>query len=104
MRIVNNHLVDFEKLKFWDHGAELWDPVINVGLRSHYIAACHAAKAMTKQRNGLIINISSLGADKYMFFTAYGVGKAGVDRMTQDMAQELKVKTRSQNNHVTKKT
>jgi NAD(P)-dependent dehydrogenase (short-subunit alcohol dehydrogenase family) len=63
---------------------------MNVGLRNHYIASCHAAKVMTKQNNGVIINISSQGAKDYLFFLAYGVGKCAVDRMTSDMAFELK--------------
>ena len=45
---------------------------------------------MTKQKNGVIINVSSEGAQNYLFFLAYGVGKCALDRMTQDMAHELK--------------
>ena len=45
---------------------------------------------MVAQRSGLIINISSRGGRDYVFSASYGVGKAGVDRMAQDMAIELK--------------
>ena len=39
---------------------------------------------------GLIVNISSRGGREYVFSASYGVGKAGVDRMAQDFAVELK--------------
>ena len=45
---------------------------------------------MVAQKSGLIINVSSVGGLKYLFNVAYGVGKAGVDRMAADMAEELK--------------
>ena len=78
-----------EKFRFWEGAERLWDPVMKVGLRSHYIASVHAARIMTKQKSGLIINISSEGAAHYLFYLAYGVGKCALDRMTSDMALEL---------------
>ena len=45
---------------------------------------------MTQQKNGLIVNVSSAGGLKYLFNVPYGVGKAALDRMTQDTAVELK--------------
>jgi NAD(P)-dependent dehydrogenase (short-subunit alcohol dehydrogenase family) len=38
----------------------------------------------------LIVHISSFGGVSYSFNVAYGVGKAGVDKMAKDMHQELK--------------
>ena len=49
-----------------------------------------AAPLMVKQSSGLIVNISSRGGREYVFSASYGAGKAGVDRMAQDMALELK--------------
>ena len=49
-----------------------------------------AAPLMVEQSSGLIVNISSRGGREYVFSASYGVGKAGVDRMAQDMALELK--------------
>jgi len=74
---------------FWEKGTDAWDIVNGVGLRSHYIASVHAAKAMAKRRRGIIINISSFGGLNYIFDVAYGVGKAAMDRMANDMAIEL---------------
>ena len=45
---------------------------------------------MVEQKSGLIVNISSAGGLKYLFNVPYGVGKAAVDRLTQDTAIELK--------------
>jgi dehydrogenase/reductase SDR family protein 1 len=36
---------------------------------------------MTKNREGLIINVSSIGGMMYLFNVPYGVGKAACDRM-----------------------
>ena len=36
------------------------------------------------------MNISSPGGLKYLFNVAYGIGKAGKDRMAADCARELK--------------
>lgn len=91
--LVNNafsavsHLPKVQGLPFWEKGIETWDIVNNVGLRSHYVASVHAAKAM--KAGGLIINLSSFGGMNYIFDVAYGVGKSGMDRMANDMAVEL---------------
>jgi dehydrogenase/reductase SDR family protein 1 len=61
-----------------------------VGLRSHYVAAWHAAPAMIARGRGLIVNVSSFGAKIHAVSVAYGVGKAGVDRMSRDMGRELR--------------
>ena len=45
---------------------------------------------MVEAKSGLIVNISSAGGLSYLFNVPYGVGKAGVDRMSQDTAVELK--------------
>jgi dehydrogenase/reductase SDR family protein 1 len=44
---------------------------------------------MVAQRSGLIVNVSSRGASTYLFNVPYGVGKAGFDRLTADLAEEL---------------
>src|SRR6185295_11051996 len=67
-----------------------WDDMIDVGTRSAYVASAFAARRMTRQGSGLIANVSSSGAAKYAWHVAYGVGKAALDRMTSDMAHELR--------------
>ena len=75
---------------FWELPVSQWDVMHRVGLRSHYVAAVHAAQTMVPARRGLIVNVSSFGAKIYAVSVAYGVGKAGVDRMSRDMARELR--------------
>ena len=83
-------LSDFSGKPFWESDARLWDKVNNVGLRSHYITSMYAARMMTKRRQGLICTISSWGGMSYIFGAAYGAGKAACDRLSADMAVELK--------------
>jgi dehydrogenase/reductase SDR family protein 1 len=75
---------------FWELPIEQWDVMHRVGLRSHYVATWHAAPLMIAQKLGLVVNVSSFGAKIQAVNVAYGVGKAGVDRMTRDMGRELK--------------
>ncbi|PIE40789.1 MAG: short-chain dehydrogenase [Gammaproteobacteria bacterium] len=74
---------------FWEKDIALAD-ILNVGLRSTYIASYHAAKIMAQQHSGMIVNTSSPGAACYMHGAAYGAQKAGTDKMTWDMAVDLK--------------
>ena len=75
---------------FWELPIAQWDTLHRVGLRSHYVASVFAAKAMIGLKNGLIVNVSSFGAKIYAVNVAYGVGKAGVDRLSRDAARELR--------------
>jgi len=79
-----------EGVPFWELPVALWDELHTVGLRSHYVASVFAAPLMIAQRNGLIVNISSGGTIRYVFNVPYGVGKAGLDKLTADMAHELR--------------
>jgi NAD(P)-dependent dehydrogenase (short-subunit alcohol dehydrogenase family) len=47
----------FSDEPFWSLQADAWDDLMVVGLRSHFIAAQHAARLMIQQGNGLIVNI-----------------------------------------------
>lgn len=75
---------------FWQMPLSVWDSVIEVGLRSNYVATVFAAPMMIEKGAGLIVNVSSRGAGGYLFTPAYGVGKAAVDRLTADTAHELR--------------
>jgi dehydrogenase/reductase SDR family protein 1 len=76
--------------KFWEHDVGLWDTMIRVGCRGHYVASHAAVPIMIERRSGLIVNISSFAGAAYIFSVPYGVGKAAVDRMAKDMAVELR--------------
>jgi NAD(P)-dependent dehydrogenase (short-subunit alcohol dehydrogenase family) len=91
--LVNNatHLHDelIEQGGFWEKSLDLVK-ILDVGLRSAYVASWHAAKMMVGQKNGLIVFTSSFGGNCYMHGAAYGAQKAGVDRFAHDMAIDLK--------------
>lgn len=76
--------------KFFECDPLMWDDVNNVGLRNAYICGVHAARLMVPRKSGLIVNIGSAGGLQYFFNVAYGVGKAAIDRMSADMALDLK--------------
>jgi NAD(P)-dependent dehydrogenase (short-subunit alcohol dehydrogenase family) len=74
---------------FWEKDIRLAD-MIETGLRSNYIAAWHAARLMVPHRRGLMVNVSFYGAVSYFHGPAYGAAKAGTDKMSWDMAQDLR--------------
>jgi len=74
---------------FWTKSLGLAD-MITVGLRSNYVAAYYAAPLMVARGRGLIANISFYGASSYFHGPAYGAAKAGTDKMSFDMAVELR--------------
>lgn len=63
--------------------------LLDVGLRSGYVAAWHAAPLLIAS-GGLMAFTSSFGGSCYMHGPAYGAGKAGTDKMAHDMAHDLK--------------
>ena len=76
---------------FWEHPVSIWDDQVGIGLRAHYVAAWHAAPLLFAAAPGsLIVNVSSPGGQAYHFSSSYGAGKAGLDRLTADMALELR--------------
>lgn len=79
-----------EELPFWELPVSEWDMMHDVGLRSYYVASSLAAHMMTRQKNGLIVNVSSMGAIKYTGNVSYNVVKAGVDMFTLAAAEELR--------------
>ncbi|XP_078335153.1 dehydrogenase/reductase SDR family member 1-like isoform X2 [Crassostrea virginica] len=75
---------------FWEQPLSMWDTVNNVGLRNHYLCSVYAAQLMVARKQGLIINISSVGGLRYLFNASYGIGKEACDRMAADCGLELK--------------
>ncbi|MEH6758626.1 MAG: SDR family NAD(P)-dependent oxidoreductase [Parasphingorhabdus sp.] len=73
---------------FWEKPLRLAE-MIDVGLRSNYVAAWHAAPIMAAAGKGLIASISFYGAISYFHGAAYGAAKAGTDKMMADMAVDL---------------
>ena len=91
--LVNNatyiHHQLIEKKPFWKKELAAAN-ILDVGLRSAYVASWHAAKIMVPQGSGLIAFGSSFGANCYMHGPAYGAQKAGIDKFAHDMEHDLR--------------
>jgi NAD(P)-dependent dehydrogenase (short-subunit alcohol dehydrogenase family) len=74
---------------FWQKPLSYWQ-LIDIGLRSYYVAAWHASQIMVPQKSGLIVGISGYVGVTYTYSVVFGTCKSGVDRMARDMAVELK--------------
>jgi NAD(P)-dependent dehydrogenase (short-subunit alcohol dehydrogenase family) len=64
--------------------------MVDVGVRSAYVAAWHAARIMVPQNSGLIVATSGYVGVTYTYGVVFGMCKSAVDRMAHDMAIELK--------------
>lgn len=91
--LVNNatalHDALIEPGPFWQKPLELVD-ILNVGLRSAYVASYYAAPLLLHSSRGLIAFTSSFGASCYMHGPGYGAQKVGVDKFAKDMAVDLR--------------
>ncbi|MGO4446612.1 SDR family NAD(P)-dependent oxidoreductase [Mycobacterium sp. 2YAF39] len=90
--LVNNAFALPEDLTepgpFWEKPLNHWG-MVDVGVRSNYVAARHAAMLMVPQRSGLIVAVSGYAAVTYTYGVVFGMCKSAVDRMARDMAVEL---------------
>jgi dehydrogenase/reductase SDR family member 1 len=77
-------------LPFWEQPLHRWTSMIDTGVRGAFIASAHAARMMVPQRRGAIVNISFWAAQKYIGNAIYGVSKAATDKLTADMAHDLR--------------
>lgn len=84
---LNDHLTD--PGNFWEKPLAIVD-MLNVGLRSGYVASYYAAPLMVAQRHGLIVFTSASGSVHYVYGPAYGAHKAGMDKFAADMGVDLK--------------
>lgn len=78
-----------EPKPFWEKPVSNWQ-MVDVGLRSNFVAAWHAARIMVPQRSGLIVATSGYVGVTYTYGVVFGTCKSAVDRMARDMAIELK--------------
>lgn len=91
--LVNNAAAVYDELShpgnFWEKPLKLAD-MIDVGVRSGYVASWLAAPLMVRQNHGLIVFTSASGAAHYSMGPAYGAHKAGMDKMAFDMAVDFR--------------
>lgn len=91
--LVNNACALHDKLTaeghFWEKPLGIVD-MLDVGLRSGYIASYYAAPIMVSQKRGLIVFTSASGSVHYVYGPAYGAHKAGMDKFAADMAVDFR--------------
>lgn len=89
--LVNNAFALPEDLTeprpFWEKPLSNWE-MIDVGVRSNFVAAWHAARIMVPRKSGLIVAISGYVGVTYTYGVVFGLAKSAVDRMARDMAIE----------------
>ena len=98
--LVNNAWGGYEKMvedgrltwsaPFWEQPIWRWAAMMDVGVRAAFVASQHAARLMVPCRHGLIVNVSQWAAQKHLGNVIYGVSKAATDKLTADMAVELR--------------
>jgi dehydrogenase/reductase SDR family member 1 len=95
--LVNNAWAGYEGLHdgsdfpieqpFWGRRLSYWDDNL-FAVRAAYIASVFAARMMTEQKSGLIVNVSSYVGNYGN--PAYFMAKTGADRLAADMAVDLR--------------
>jgi dehydrogenase/reductase SDR family member 1 len=98
--VVNNSWGGYERMmedgrftwsvKFWEQPAHRWTSMMDAGVRAVWAVSARAVPMMLPSKHGLIVNISVWSAQKYIGNALYGVSKAATDRLTADMAHELR--------------
>ncbi len=77
---------------FLEMDTKTWDDVINVNLRGTFLCCRTAFRVMAEQKQGVILNLSSLsgvkGVEKFPGLSAYNVSKSGVAGLTEILAVE----------------
>ncbi|MDH4105435.1 MAG: SDR family NAD(P)-dependent oxidoreductase [Gammaproteobacteria bacterium] len=83
----------FRWQKIADGDIETWDSLYSMNLRSAVVACRSALPAMFERGGGRIINIGAGAAAKAgLGMGAYAASKAGVQRLTEALAEEVKDK------------
>ena len=87
--LINNAGIDQEKV-FQDITDEDWNKIINVNLYSVFCVSQEVVPSMIHNKNGCIINISSIyGLTGGSCAALYSATKAGIDGITKSLAKEL---------------
>lgn len=90
--LVNNACAISDALtepgQFWEKPRYIGN-MIDVGIRSSFVASWFAARQMVTQDKGLIAFTSSPGAMHYCYGPAYGAHKAALDKMAFDMGVDF---------------
>jgi len=103
--VVNNSWGGYERmmedgqftwgLPFWEQPSHRWASMMDAGVRATWAVSSRAVplllkKPISRGPGGLVVNISVWAAQKFIGNTIYGVSKAATDKLTADMAHELR--------------
>jgi dehydrogenase/reductase SDR family member 1 len=77
-------------LPFWEQPMHRGSSMLDAGVRAAFVASSLAVTKMIQCRQGLIVNISHWAGRRHLANVIYGVSKAATDKMTSDMAVELR--------------
>ena len=87
--LVNNAGISPIWKRAEDTGREAWDQIIATNLTGAFLCAQAVGKVMIKQKNGKIINMTSVGGRVALpRLVAYCASKAGIISLTQVLAAE----------------
>lgn len=94
--LVNNAWAGYEdhdetfNAPFWKQPAARWDRMLQVGVRSTYMAIFLTALRLVEQGHGLIVNTSVLTRpDRYLDSAPYDTAKTAINRITYTTARDL---------------
>ena len=86
--LVNNAATSYMR-PLMDLREDGWDKIFNTNLKAVFLLSREVAKIMIEQKEGRIINITTVGAEKAEFaMGAYCASKAGLKMLTKCMALE----------------
>ena len=77
-------------LPVWEQPLHRWTSMMDAGVRAALVCSAQACRLMVAQRRGMIVNVSYWAAQKYIGNTIYGLSKAATDKMSADLAHELR--------------
>lgn len=87
--LVNNAGIDGAPAPTWEADPANFERVLRVNLQGSFLCARAALQRMTRQRSGVVLNMSSVHERiAWSGYGAYTASKAGLAMLTQTMAQE----------------
>jgi glucose 1-dehydrogenase len=87
--LVNNAGIDGERAMSWQTDLDAWRKVIEVNLLGAFYCAREALQRMTRQKTGVIVNLSSVHEEiAWSGYSAYTASKAAIGMLTKTLAQE----------------
>jgi len=91
--LINNAGTQERGGPLWEIDPEMWARTIEVNLIGQFFVTRTVLPGMIERRRGRIVNMSSAAGAApggYTYFSAYAASKAGLNRMTETLSNEVK--------------